>query len=128
LALLLPIIVTCTFVIIEASQGFAIARDLQIGAELAARALATEGSSQGQVLATQQTIFSNIVIPNRIVDSSQFSPAPYFNHSASPPTVTVYVQYKSTGTKKPPTFPNPDPLNLGSTFVIKAQATYRLQS
>ena len=123
LALLFPSLILLTFVVVEAAQGYEIARDLQIGASLAARALGAQGSNTTSAQQTQ--ILSNVSVANHVVDPSQFYNV-VWNNAANPPSVTVYVQYKSTGTKKPPTFPKPDPLNLGSAFVLKAQATYRV--
>jgi Flp pilus assembly protein TadG len=120
LAVAVPALVMLAFVIIEAAQAYLIARDLQIGASLAARALGKQGSNTS---ASQQSqILSNVTVGNHVVDPSQFYNVQW-NNTANPPTVTVYVQYKSTG-KQPPTLP--DPLKLGSAFVIKSQATYRV--
>lgn len=124
LALLLPLLVVVIFVIIEATKAYEISRDLQIGAELGARALATNGSTTTGV--QQQQILSNITVGNTVVDPSQFYNV-VWNQDDNPPSVTVFVQYKSTGPKQPPPFPNPDPLNLGANFIMKSQSTYRLQ-
>lgn len=123
---LLPVLVFLAMVIIQATNAYMIDRDLQIAAGLAARALAEQGVPKHGQQVTQDIIFTNIKITNSVVDPSQFSPAPVYNFSSSPPTVTVFVQYKSTGIQ--PVSPIPDPLNLGKLFIIKAQATYRLQS
>lgn len=123
---LLPIVFFLAMVIIEATNVYMVDRDLQVAAGLAARALAEQGVPQHGQQVTQDIIFSNIKIPNRVVDPSQFSPAPVYDFKANPPTVTVFVQYKSTGAQ--PVTPIPDPLNLGKLFIIKAQATYRIQS
>lgn len=123
---LLPIVVFLAMVIVQATFAYIIDRDLQIAAGLAARALAEQGVPQNGQQVTQDIVFSNIKIANSVVDPSQFTPAPVYNFSANPPTVTVFVQYKSTGIQ--PVTPIPDPLNLGKLFIIKAQATYRLQS
>lgn len=125
-AFMLPILVFLALVIVQATSAYIIDRDLQVAAALAARALAAQGVPKDGQQVTQDIIFSNIKIPGRVVDPSQFSPAPVYNFTASPPTVTVFVQYKSTGIQ--PVSPIPDPLNLGKLFIIKAQATYRLQS
>lgn len=123
---MLPILVFLSLVIIQATNAYIIDRDLQVAAGLAARALAEQGVPKDGQQVTQDIIFSNIKIPDRVVDPSQFSPAPIYNFTSKPPTVTVFVQYKSTGAQ--PVSPIPDPLNLGKLFIIKAQATYRLQS
>ena len=125
-AFMLPILVFLSLVIVQATNAYIIDRDLQIAAGLAARALAEQGVPKNGQQVTQDIIFTNIKIPDRVVDPSQFSPAPVYNFTSNPPSVTVFVQYKSTGLQ--PVTPLPDPLNLGKLFVIKAQATYRLQS
>ena len=125
-ALFLPTLVFLIMVVIEATNAYLIDRDLQIAAGMAARAIAQTGNFQAGQQVTQDLIFSKIKIPNRVVDPSQFAPPPVFDYSSTPPTVTVFVQYKSTGVQPVPPFP--DPLNLGSLFIIKAQATYRMQS
>lgn len=125
-AFMLPILVFLSLVIVQATSAYIIDRDLQVAAGLAARALAEQGVPKDGQQVTQDIIFSNIKIPGRVVDPSQFTPAPVYDFSANPPTVTVFVQYKSTGVQ--PVSPIPDPLNLGKLFIVKAQATYRLQS
>lgn len=125
-ALFLPILVFLIMVVIEATNAYLIDRDLQIAAGMAARAIAQAGTFQAGQEVTQDLILSKIKIPNRVVDPSQFSPPPVYDFSSNPPTVTVFVQYKSTGIQPVPPFP--DPLKLGNLFIIKAQATYRIQS
>lgn len=125
-AFMLPILVFLSLVIVQATNAYIIDRDLQVAAGLAARALAEQGVPKDGQQVTQDIIFSNIKIPDRVVDPSQFSPAPVYNFSSHPPSVTVFIQYKSTGAQ--PVSPLPDPLNLGKLFIIKTQATYRLQS
>ena len=122
-----PLAVLIAMVVVELQHSYTMQRDLQLAAELAARALATEGGAQGAVIANQQAVFQNIVVGNSVVDASQFSPAPVINQSVSPPMVTVYVQSKSTGTKKPFSPTSLDPLNLGKIMVLRAQSSFRLQ-
>lgn len=124
LALFLPVVVLSVFVVIEATIAYQISRDLQIAASLAARALAESGGTTSS--SQQSMILSNITVGNHVVDPSQFY-AVQWNKGFTPPCVTVYVQYKSTGAQQPPPFPRPDPLKLGSQFILKSQATYRLQ-
>ena len=118
-----PLVLTVLFVIIEATKAYEISRDLQIGAGLAARALASAGSTTTSQ--QQADILQNVVVGNTIVDSSQFY-AVNWQRTSTPPSVTVCVQHKSTGANQPATFPNPDPLHLGAQFVMKEQATFRL--
>jgi len=125
LAVLFPTILTIIFVAIEGAQAYEISRDLQIGAGLAARALAASGSTTTAM--QQSCVLADVTVGTTVVDPSQFYKVQW-NKSSNPPTVTVYVQYKSSGLKQPPAFPNPDPLHLGGAFVMKTQATYRLQS
>ncbi len=112
-----------TLVTIEAAKAFEISRDLQVGSSLAARALASAGSVTTPE--QQSQILSDVRVGNTVVDSSQFYSV-VWQRNATPPTVTVCVQSTSSGPQKPQPFPDPDPLNLGSRFVMKAQSTYRL--
>jgi len=113
------------FAALEVAQAYEISRDLQIGAGLAARALGESGSTTTAL--QQANVLADITVGNTVVDPSQFYLVQW-SKASNPPTVTVYVQYKSRGLKQPPVFPNPDPLHLGSAFNMKTQATYRLQS
>jgi hypothetical protein len=98
-------------------------RDLQVGAALAARALASSGSTTTS--AQQGEILQNVKVANTVVDPSQFYSVQW-QPTQTPPVVTVFVQYKSTGNVQPPAFPDPDPLRLGSQFAMQARSTYRL--
>ncbi|MDR3617409.1 MAG: hypothetical protein P4L53_27890 [Candidatus Obscuribacterales bacterium] len=120
---LVPLLVLIALVAIEAAKAYEISRDLQIGASLAARALASSGSLTTQQ--QQSQILSDIQVGKNVVDPSQFYSV-IWQRNTTPPTVTVFVQSVSTGPQKPPHFPDPDPLNLGSQFVMKAQSTFRL--
>lgn len=131
-ALIFPLLILVIFVTIEASYAYTIGSNMNQAASLAARALAVYYQTNPEVVTNtsqQQAIFSNIRIPNMVSGNNQFSiPSGGWNLTSSPPTVTVIVQYLP-GQGSPPLapFPNPDPLNLGSAFVISVPATYRLQ-
>jgi hypothetical protein len=118
-----PVVLLIIFVTIEAAKSYEISRDLQIGSSLAARALASSGSLTTED--QQSQILNDIRVGKTVVDGSQFYSV-VWQRNATPPTVTVGIQSISTGPQKPPPFPDPDLLNLGSQFVMKAQSTYRL--
>jgi hypothetical protein len=129
LLLYLPILVTFLFVIMEVATFFMIKETLAQGARQAARDLAVVyGSNPGIVnsRAQQNTlVFDTIRFYNIINASAQFS-NPTFNPNSTPPTVTVSVSYTGNQFGLPP-FPNPDPLHLGSNFVLNSTSTYRLE-
>jgi len=129
LALLLPLIFTIIFVILEASYAYTIKNSLAEAARAAARDLAM-AYGQNPGIATDRSlqntqVFDTIRITNMVNDSSQFDD-PVFQTAQDPMTVAVTVRYLSGQFNLPP-FPNPDPLNLGSNFQITASSTYRLE-
>ena len=118
-----PLTMLVLFVVMETTKAYQISRDLQIGAGLAARALATSGSTTTPE--QQAAILQNVTVGKSVVDPSQFYEVQWHRNNV-PPTVSVAVQYKSTGFKQPPPFPDPDPLQLSAQFILKEQASYRL--
>lgn len=133
IALILPLVVLVIFVTIEASQAYVICRSLNQGAYLAARELAncykSDPSIQWDRAKQESMVYSNIRIPNMISSNSQFTcTSSDWKLTSSPPTVRVVVRYLGgQGSPALPSFPNPDPLKLGSSFVISSSATYGLQ-
>ena len=127
-SLLFPLAIVIIFVVAEASHFFIIKNGLDAGARQAARELAVvygENQSIAYDRAIQDTeVFDNIRITNVINSSLQFDD-PVFNEASDPPTVSVVVRYAG-GSYGLPTFPNPDPLNLGTGFTINSTSTYRL--
>jgi len=129
MSLLLPLMITMIFVVLEASYAYTIRTSLAEGAREAARDLAI-AYGQNPSVATDRSlqnslVFDTIRITNMINSSTQFDD-PVFNTASDPETVSVNVRYTSSQNGLPP-FPNPDPLNLGSSFQISAQSTYRLE-
>ncbi len=128
LALLLPLTFMIIFAVLEASYAFMIKNSLSQGARRAARDLSIaygEDPAIASSRALQETqVFDNIRIVNIINDSDQFDD-PVWDTVGDPPTVTVNVRYQGGQYSLPP-FPNPDPLGLGSTFIINAGSSYRL--
>lgn len=133
LALMLPSMVLVVFVTMEASQAYVICRSLNQGAYLAARELANyyknDPSIQWDRSKQESIVYSHIRIPNAISGNAQFiCAASDWSMTSSPPMVRVVVQYRGgQGSPALPPFPNPDPLRLGSRFVISSSATYGLQ-
>lgn len=129
LALLLPVLIMIMFVIMEVSYAYLIKNCMAEGAREAARHLAI-AYGQDRTVASDRTkqntrSFDRVRITSMIASSTQFD-SPVFQSTADPPVVSVTVRYTS-GQNGLPTFPNPDPLNLGSNFQISHTATYRLQ-
>lgn len=129
LTILLPIIIVGAFVAIESAQVFMINAALNQSASWAARQVAIAyGSNPTATKANPTSIFRNIKFMNIVVSPQQFQIPSQggWNESSQPPSVTVVVSFKS-GTYGCPTFPNPDPLGLGSNLTISARATCRLE-
>lgn len=131
MAVFIPVIVLIVMGTVEASIGYVISAQLTRAANLAARGLAGEYSTNPGIAsntAQQKAVFSNVRIPGYVMDNSQFEvPAGGWKTVGVPPTVTVNCTY-IPGVGNPPlrAFPSFDPLNLGTAFRIKVQATYRL--
>lgn len=128
LALFLPVLIAVLYVTLEASYGYTIKANLDASVRKAARALSIEYGKNPTITTdstAQGTIFDTCKINNFVNDKAQFS-TPTFDTTTPPGTVTLTVTYTS-GSYGLPTFPNPDPLNLGPTFVIKSTSTYSLE-
>jgi hypothetical protein len=129
LSLMLPIVITLLFVVLEASYAYLIKNSMAEAARQAARDLSIAYAKNPQVAsdrsAQNASVYNKIRIRNMINNSQQFDDA-QFDTGSDPPTVSVKVRYLS-GQFGLPTFPNPDFLNLGSRFRIDGDATYRLE-
>ena len=129
MSLMIPIIFAVLFVVVEASQAYMIKETLAQSARQAARDLSVQygKSSAIQYDRSMQDVmvFDNIRVQNVINASEQFDD-PVWNTTANPPTVSVHLTYTSNQYGLPP-FPNPDPLHLGSNFILDATSTYRLE-
>ncbi len=127
--IMIPLIMTVLFVVLECSQAFLIKESLAQGARQAARDLAVVYGKNPAVASDRSLqdamVFNNIRVTNIINASAQFA-TPTFNTAGLPPTVTVTVSYTS-GQNGLPVFPNPDPLRLGNSFQLNATSTYRLE-
>ncbi|MBI4533791.1 MAG: hypothetical protein HY711_07565 [Candidatus Melainabacteria bacterium] len=129
LTILLPLALLIAFMILETSYAYLIKSCLSQAACMAARDLSI-AYGENQSVATSRSlqdamVFDSIRISKIIAASPQFD-NPTFATGANPPTVSVTVRYLS-GQYGLPTFPNPDPLMLGTSFVITATSTYRLE-
>ena len=131
LTILLPIVFVAAFVAIEVCQVFLILGGLNQSAYWAARQIAINYGNN-PTAAQQATgslgyngVYSNVTFAN-IVNSSQQFQAPAFNIATSPGSVTVTCQFQS-GQHNLPTFPYPDPLHLGSKFLLSSTATVDLE-
>ncbi len=129
LTILLPLIFVIIFAALEAGYAYTLKSSLSEAARQAARDLAI-AYGQNPTIAGDRTqenslVFDSIRIRNVLNDSSQFDD-PVWNTSGDPTTVQVTVRYLG-GQFGLPTFPNPDPLHLGSHFQVTATSTYRLE-
>lgn len=129
-----PLILLVLLVSVEASQAYLINQAMTNGAYMAATGLSDYYQIDPDIATNtvlQQAVFSQIRLPNMINSNSQFSipsGTSGWNTTSNPPTVTVVVTYLSgQGSPPLPSFPNPDPLNLGSIFKISASSTCSLQ-
>lgn len=129
LAILLPLVVTLIFAILEISYAFFLESTMTEAARHAARDLAIAYGVNPSVTSSRtmqnSMVFDNIRITNVINNSQQFD-NPVFSTTTDPATVTVRVRYLSNQYGLP-AFPNADPLHLGSNFQISATSTYRLE-
>lgn len=128
IAIVLPLVVTVIYVAVEAAQAYTISNCLANSAQRAARQLAINyGQDSVSAMANTSQVFNQIQYLNIVNDASQFSiPSGGWNTTTNPSTVTVIVTYHSNQHGCPP-FPNPDPLQLGSSFVLSSRATSRLE-
>jgi hypothetical protein len=128
LTLGLPLVIAILYVVLEASVYFAIRTNIDVAARNAARALAIEYGKDPTIAASPsgpkvQAVLTKIRIPGFVVNNGQFN-TPTFDTAVSPSSVTIVCQYPSGGMYGLPKFPNPDPLNLGSSFKVISSATF----
>ena len=133
LVVMLPVFILVIFVALEACQAYMIIQALDQGAREAARNLAAAyASDKGivtDVVAQDTYGFEPVRIHNIINSSNQFSTPVWYvpgDSTAAQPTVTVSVKYTPNQYGLPP-FPNPDPLHIGSNFLLQSTSTYRLE-
>lgn len=127
---MIPVMIACVMAVQEVSEAYQIKQGLSQGARQAARDLAV-AYSQSNLVENDRSlqdsmVYTKIKIPRIVSDKSQFDNAT-FDTSATPPTVTVNVHYRSDGTTGLPPFPSFDPLNIGANFDLNASATYSLE-
>lgn len=128
LCIMLPLLITVTFVALESNHALLIKNAVNEGVREAARGLAVYYGQDPTVAASRSTqnkqVYDNIRVKGIIASSQQFEST--WDTTAAIPTVTVKLTFAGGQYGLPP-FPNPDPLNLGSRFRIESQATYRLE-
>lgn len=141
MVIIIPLLITIVYVILEVSHAYLIWSGLQQGAQEAARLLATypaSPTSNYQTLTPQQinNVLAQVQNPQVINDYHQFSypQTPpftgqsyfYYPTAGAPPTEAgVTVKYLS-GQYGLPVFPDADVLNLGSKFTLQASAVYQV--
>lgn len=129
MAVMLPLLMTILFVMMEMAQAYLIKEGLVQGAREAARGLAIaynrNPSIAGNRTLADSSVLNNIRIQNIINASTQFND-PVWNTNQSPATVTVTVNYTSNKNGLPQ-FPAVDPLNLAANFALSAASTYRIE-
>ncbi len=129
LSIMLPLVVTLIFVILEVSYAFMLESTLSEASRQAARDLAI-AYGVNPLVATSRSlqnsmVFDSIRINNVLKNSQQFD-TPVFQTTTDPATVSVQVRYLSNQYGLP-AFPNPDPLHLGSKYQVVASSTCRLE-
>ncbi len=126
----IPITLMAGFVAFQVSQAYMIKVTLDFAAQTAARKLAIAyGKDPEMAMAFADNSFEDIKFAGIVKSAEQFSiPAVVkgWNTTANPPTVTVDVVFQGGkyGLEK---FPNPDPLNISSTFKITSRCVCRLE-
>lgn len=130
MSFVIPIILIAGFVAFQVSQAYMIKVTLDFAAQAAARKLAIAyGKDPEMAMAFADNSFEDIKFAGIVKSPEQFSiPAGVqgWNTTANPPTVTVDVVFQGGkyGLEK---FPNPDPLNISSTFKITSRCVCRLE-
>jgi Flp pilus assembly protein TadG len=128
-SLFLPVLITIIYVVLEASYLYNIKANLDVASRKAARELAIMyGANKTQATQPKATnpVYTNTRIAYFVADNQQFDD-PTFTPNPTPGTVTVTVHYPTNGAYGLPRFPNPDPLNLGSTFDLTSTSTFSLE-
>lgn len=129
LVVLVPLVMLLIYVTVEICICYQTRASLAEAARHAARDLAVQYGIDPAIANNRSLqnllVFDHVRIPNAVANSNQFE-APVFQHTTIPGSVKVVVRYNGSEGGLPP-FPHPDPLNLGSKFVISAESTYRLE-
>lgn len=130
IAIILPIALIFGFVAWQVSQVYMIKTTLSMAAQEAARRLAINyGKDPTTARAFPEQTFAQIKHMGIVQSPDQFSiplGTAGWNENASPPTVTVQVEFQGGKYGLPP-FPNPDPLGLGTDFKITGVGKSRLE-
>jgi len=130
MAFIIPITLIAAFVAFQVSQSYMIKVTLDYAAQTAARKLAIAyGKDPVTAMAFPETTFDQIKCNGIVKSGEQFSipnGTNGWNTTANPPTVTVDVVFQGGkyGLEK---FPNPDPLNISSTYSITSRCVCRLE-
>lgn len=123
----LPIVIAILFTIVEICSYFSIQSNLDAATRKATRDMSARWGQDPSVAtdaAKQQNVYSDCLIPGYVNDVAQFS-NPVFE-GANPPTVTIVGTYASGQYGLAP-FPHPNPIGLGAGFIVRSEATYRLE-
>ncbi len=129
LSLFLPLLISIIYIVLEASFMYTIKANLDVASRKAARELAImygTNKTNAQQPKASNPVYTNTRIPNFVVDNNQFDD-PTFSTAVPPGTVTVTVHYPTGGAFGLPPFPNPDPLNIGSSFDLTSTSTFSLE-
>lgn len=127
MVLLLPLIVSIVYAVVEVSTYFAILNYMSLSAHQASRNLVVAYWKNPQIVydrALQDSaVFDNIRYPGMVNESAQFDD-PIWNLTSDPKTVEVTVRYAGGQYSLQP-FPAPDPLRLGP-ITITSTASYAI--
>jgi hypothetical protein len=129
MVMMIPLLMLLIYVITEVCVLYNTKAGLCEAARHAARDLAVQygidpGVASSRVL-QEALVFDHVRIPNTVAHNGQFDSA-VFETTTVPGSVKVVVRYTG-GVGGLPPLPNPDPLGLGSRFVVTAESTYRLE-
>lgn len=129
MVVLIPLVMLLIYVITEVCVIYNTKAGLLEAARHAARDLAVQYGIDPAVASSrplqEALVLDHVRIPNTVASSTQFDTV-VFQHTTVPGSVKVVVRYTGPSAGLPP-LPNPDPLNLGSRFVVTAESTYRLE-
>lgn len=119
----LPVVVSMLYAALEANYLFSIRSNLDIASRYAARNLAVSYAKTGS---TADTVTPTIKIGHFVDPAAGQWSAPSFDLTTHPYTVTITCSYPTKGYAPAGMmpFPWPDPLGLGSSFSVRATATF----
>lgn len=129
MAVLIPLFLVLLHITVEVAKAYLIKSTLTAAANRAVREMSIK-YWQDHTIATNRSIqdtlvFDKVRIDSMVVNSQQFSDA-NFDLVSDPPVVSVTVTYTGGKYGLAP-YPDPDPLALGSSYLISSTVTHALE-